>query len=70
MVKKMTPETKTPMAVYHITLVHSPGGSSARGPCGPNAIHHAGEMELSALNFLGESMCKALPAKKCTYPST
>src|SRR5436305_10172526 len=39
--KKRTVEIARPIPLYKKTLLHSPGGASARGPCGPNAIHQA-----------------------------
>ena len=39
--RKIAAEAARPMVVYKMIFVHSPGGDSARGPCGPNAIHQA-----------------------------
>ena len=41
MATKMTKEMAIPMVVYRKTVLPSPGGSRARGPCGPNAIQYA-----------------------------
>jgi len=47
MTKKRTAEIAIPIPLYKKTLVHSPGGASARGPCGPNAIHQAAIQSVS-----------------------
>lgn len=41
MMPKITPETPIAAMVYANTLVFSPFGGSARGPCGPKAIQYA-----------------------------
>jgi len=66
MTRKTTAETARPIPLYKKTLVHSPGGASARGPCGPNAIHQAAIQSVSVRYrqckafgaVSGDEMCK------------
>jgi hypothetical protein len=65
MTRKRTAEITRPIPLYKETLVHSPGGASARGPCGPNAIHQAAIQYVSVKYRQSEAFGAVSGDEKC-----
>lgn len=69
MMPKITAEAATPSIVPAKTLMPSPGGGTARGPCGPNAIQYAAFFSCNVNSFQSTTIrsLRAIHSSACSW---